>query len=223
MTQLIPNRFLFDLKFQLQYRDLLPRVSGKLSDWDDRERLPQLGEIDGLRDFADVWACWSEAGLAVACRVRGRSTALRCDPAAYWKSDNLRICTDMRDARSNKRATRYCQHFYFLPTGGGRDHRNPVAGTAKIQRAREDAPAIPGSRLQVASQVTADGYSLEAIIPAECLSGFDPAEHPRIGFFYIVEDRELGQQYLTVGDDLNWYVDPSTWATAELHRPPAVI
>ena len=46
----------------------------------------------------------------------------------------------------------------------------------------------------------------------------DPEEHPRIGFYYIVEDREYGQQYLTIGDDLYWYVDPSTWATAVLRK-----
>jgi hypothetical protein len=59
---------------------------------------------------------------------------------------------------------------------------------------------------------------LEARIPAECLNGFDPVEHPRIGLYYMLEDRDHGQQYLTVGDDLYWYVDPSTWATAVLSR-----
>ena len=34
----------------------------------------------------------------------------------------------------------------------------------------------------------------------------------------MIEDSELGQQALTVGDDLYWYVDPSTWATAVLIR-----
>ena len=59
---------------------------------------------------------------------------------------------------------------------------------------------------------------MDAHLPAACLSGFDPDEHPRIGFYYMLEDREHGQQYLTVGDDLYWYVDPSTWATAVLTR-----
>jgi hypothetical protein len=34
----------------------------------------------------------------------------------------------------------------------------------------------------------------------------------------MLEDGDHGQQYLTVGDDLYWYVDPSTWATAVLQR-----
>ena len=62
------------------------------------------------------------------------------------------------------------------------------------------------------------GYTLEATIPAECLAGFDPGEHPRIGFYYMLEDHEHGQQYLTVGDELHWWIDPSLWPAAKLTR-----
>jgi hypothetical protein len=216
MTPLIPNRFLFDFEFTLRHRATLPTIDGKLAGWTDDELIPNLGEIDGADDFAEVWACWNDSGISVACRVTGKHKPLRCDPKKFWTSDNLRICTDMRDARSNKRATRYCQQFFFLPTGGGRKKLDPVAGVNKLKRAREDAHGIPTTRIQVASCVSKSGYTLETHIPAECLSGFDPADHPRIGFYYMLEDKELGQQYLTVGDDLYWYVDPSTWATAVL-------
>lgn len=218
MTALIPNRFLFDFEFPLRYRSVLPTIAGDLSDWTAADLLPKLGELDGQRDFADVWACWNEKGLSIACRVTDKRSPLRCDPKSFWTGDNLRLCTDMRDARSNKRATRYCQQFYFLPTGGGPKNNQPAAGVAKIQRAREEAPPVPSTQLVVASRVTKTGYTLEAHIPAVCLSGFDPVDHPRIGFYYILEDADHGQQYLTVGDDLNWHIDPSTWATAVLRR-----
>ena len=61
-------------------------------------------------------------------------------------------------------------------------------------------------------------YSLEVAIPAACLSGWDPVEHPRIGFFYKVKDTCCGDQHLTADDDLGWNVDPSTWATGVLTR-----
>ena len=218
MTTPIPNRFLFSFEIPLAYRATLPALTGRADDWTDAELLPKLGEIDGNKDFADVYACWNDTGLAVACRVTGKKKPPSCDLKNYWTGDNLRLCTDMRDARANKRATRYCQQFYFLPTGGGRDGKQPVAGIAKIQRAKEDAPTIPAELIQLKSNITRTGYTLEAFIPAECLPGFNPADHPRIGFYYILEDSELGQQYLTVGDDLYWYVDPSTWATAVLAR-----
>lgn len=218
MTGLIPNRFLFSFEFPLHYRSDPPVVDGDLADWADAEMLPKLGEIDGQRDFADVRACWNETGLYLACRVTDKHRPLRCDPRRFWLGDNLRVCTDMRDARTVKRATRFCQQFYFLPTGGGANKKAPVAGVSKIQRAREDAPAIHADRIAVASHVTPTGYTLEAHLPAECLSGFDPVEHPRIGLYYMLQDGDHGQQYLTVGDDLYWHVDPSTWPTAVLRE-----
>ena len=218
MTALIPNRFLFDFEFPLRYRAEPPVMDGSVADWTEAELLPELGELDGRGEFADVWACWNETGVFVACRVTGKRLPLRCDPRSYWAGDNLRVCTDMRDTRTIRRATRYCQQFYFLPTGGGPQKNEPAGGTAKIKRAREDAPPVPAERIAVAARVGPAGYSMTGHIPSACLSGFDPAEHSRIGFYYILEDLEHGQQYLTVGDDLNWYVDPSTWATAVLER-----
>ena len=218
MTALIPNRFLFGFEFPLTYRSVLPKNDGSLRGWTDEELLPKLGELDNRPDFADVWACWSEAGLAIACRVTGKRTPPRCDPRSYWKGDNLRLCTDMRDARSVKRATRFCQQFYFLPTGGGQTGKSAAAGLGQFQRAREEPPPLPAERIVVASRVSKTGYTLEAQVPAECLNGFDPSEHSRIGFYYILEDGDHGQQYLTVGDDLYWNVDPSTWPTAVLER-----
>lgn len=216
MNVLVPNRFLFDFSFPLSYRAKFPKLDGTLSGWRDDERLPSLAELDGAEDFADVRACWNESGLAIACLVEGKRVPLRCDPARFWEGDNFRLCSDMRDARSNRRATRYCQQFYFLPTGGGQRRTDPVAGVNPIARAREAAPPVPADRLEVASVVERSGYSLEARLPIECLSGFNPKEHPTIGFYYIVEDADHGQQFLTVGDDLLWHVDPSSWATARL-------
>ena len=218
MSTLIPNRFLFDFAISLRYRKKMPAIDGSLSGWTPAERLVSLAELDGEKDFADVWACWNDSGIAIACRVTGKRQRLRCDRARFWEGDNVRLCVDMRDTRNIRRASRFCQQFFFLPTGGGRRKSEPVAGVNPIQRAREEAPAVPVERIRIASTVEPSGYILEALIPSECLSGFDPVEHPRIGFYYLIEDGDHGQQYLTVGDDLYWHVDPSTWATARLAR-----
>jgi hypothetical protein len=218
MTALVPNRFLFDFEFPLHYRAAPPVVDGDVEDWDVADRLPKLGAIDGRSDFADVFACWNEDGIWVAFRVRGKRRPLRCDPASFRTGDNLRLCLSTRETLDIRRATRFCHHFYFLPIGGGDNGRAPLAGLSKFQAAKEAPPKIPVERIRAASRISTDGYSFESHLPAECLYGFDPAEHPRIGFYYLVEDADLGQQYLTVGDDLAWYADPSTWATALLRR-----
>ncbi len=103
-----------------------------------------------------------------------------------------------------------------MPLGGGPYEDEPAAGAAKIHRARQDAPLAEEGKIQVAAKLYNDGYDLEGHIPAEVLAGFEPVAGRRIGLYYMLEDREMGQQYLTVGDDLYWYVDPSVWGTAVL-------
>ncbi len=220
MNALVPNRFLFDLEFALAYRGQFPPLDGSVAPWTNVERLPALGGLDGRPEFADVWACWNETGIAVACRIQGKRQPLQCDPQSYWTGDNLRVCIDTRGATDNKRATRFCQQFYFLATGGGAKGRDACGGVGKFQRAREEAPPVDAKALRVAAKVTTAGYSMTGFIPKECMPGFDPAEHPRIGFYYMLEDADHGQQYLTVGDELLWYADPSTWASAVLQLPP---
>ena len=67
-----------------------------------------------------------------------------------------------------------------------------------------------------ARQRRPDGYALEAFIPAEAMTGFEPQEHPRLGFNYAIVDRELGLQTFSVGHPLPYDEDPSLWATLEL-------
>jgi hypothetical protein len=72
--------------------------------------------------------------------------------------------------------------------------------------------------IKVASHVERKRYFLEMFIPASCLNGWDPAEHPRIGLFYKVKDVLHGAQHLSADDEMGWNVDPGTWATAVLTR-----
>jgi hypothetical protein len=217
MTSLVPNRFLFRFEFPLRYRKS-PVIDGDLRDWSDEFLVPDFGQLDAEPGFAKIYLAWNESGLFIAAGVRGRRGPFQCNPKQFWKGDNLRLMTDMRDTRDLKRGSRYCQQFYFLPSGGGPDGRSPTAAGVKVHRATENAPPVAPGLVQVAGQRDANEYTLEGFVPAEALNGFDPAEHPRIGLYTILEDTELGQHYLTVGDDLSWWVDPSTWATAVLTR-----
>lgn len=211
---LVPNRLMFRFEVPVRRAPDGLGIDGHVAKWTDELLFPPLCRLDGRQPFGRVWIAWSEAGLFVACAVAGKRLPLRCSPQAYWKGDNLRLCTDMRGARDIRRASRFCQQFYFLPTGGPAG--GPVGGSARILRAREDAPIVPPGRIRVAARVADDGYFLEAHVPADALAGFDPEEHRRIGIYYMLEDGDFGQQYLTVGDDLGWYIDPSTWATGVL-------
>ncbi len=216
MPSIVPNRFLFKFELPLHRCATPPAMDGRVATWDDRWRLPALHTLDGESGFGDVYVTWDENGLYVGCEVGGKTRPPRCDPERFWKADNLRLMTDMRDTRQIRRASRFCQHFYLLPVGGGRLRQDPVAGSAPVHRAVEGAPVFPPGEMPIASRLTRTSYCLTAHLPARCLNGFDPAENPRIGLYYMLEDSEHGHQCLTVGDDLNWWVDPSTWVTAVL-------
>lgn len=216
MSSLVPNRFLFKIEFPLRRAKKGLPIDGDVSAWGEQYALPPMCTIDGQAPFGQVYGAWNEGGLYVGCRVEGKTRAVKCDPANFRNSDCLRVMTDMRDTRDIRRASRFCQHFYFLPAGGGAKGREACGGSAKIARAMQDAPAVSPSDLLVASVVSKGGYSITAHVPARVLAGFDPVENPRIGFYYMLEDTELGQQALTIGDDLNWWIDPSTWGTAAL-------
>jgi hypothetical protein len=87
-----------------------------------------------------------------------------------------------------------------------------------INRARESPKPIRQGLLRVRSEKRVDGYLLEAFLPAAALTGFDPAEHPRLGFTYAVIDRELGDQTFSCGPEFSYQDDPSLWASLELVR-----
>jgi hypothetical protein len=91
-----------------------------------------------------------------------------------------------------------------------------VADQLLINRARENAQPVRIRALKNIAQKNADGYEMRMTIPAETLTGFDAAEHPRLGFFWCVYDRELGAQPMALTRDYPFDEDPSQWATLEL-------
>jgi len=167
-------------------------------------------------------------------RVQGKRQPPWCRESRPEDSDSFQVWIDTRDVHNVHRAGRFCHRFVFLPTGGGgKGGQAPFAGKKKgacppfspamaewlpINRAREQPHPIPAGLLKARCRHCADGYLLEALIPAEALTGFDPAEHPRLGFAYAIVDRELGQQTFGVGSPMPYQEDPSLWATLELVR-----
>ena len=214
-NQLVPNPLIFQAVLSIGYRRDPPKIDGSLDDWPDDYRLPCLAEMDGMKPFADVSMAWNETGLFLAVRVTGRTQPPRGDRERFWEPDSLRLFTDMRDTKNVHRAGRFCQQWYFLPDAG-KGKGEPLAASAPVHRARENAETYPPGRVAVASKITDGGYSLEAAIPAALLAGFEPESHNRIGFCYYLADRELGSQYLTVGGQLPYHTDPSLWASAVL-------
>jgi hypothetical protein len=213
---MLPQRFLFRFSLPCLYRE--PLWNGDGAKLEEQYRLPSLAELENRASPAEFRVAWSESGLAFSVRVTGKQQPAWCRATRPEDSDSVQLWIDTRDVHNVHRAGRFCHRFVFLPAGGGRQLDEPVAQTLPINRAREQPRPIDAKKLLVRSQPQTDGYVLEALIPAEALTGFDPQEHPRLGFTYAVIDRELGEQTLGVGSPMPYQEDPSLWATLELTR-----
>jgi hypothetical protein len=214
----VPRRAFFQFEFPIRYVPRLPHADGDLRKWRPEYLVPPLVTLEDQEPFADVYWAWHADGLAVAFDVPGRTRPLHADPVHWWKQDGVRICIDTRDARDVRRATRFCHFFYVLPAGSGGRGAQPLVGLHRMSRAKEPPPPVDVGLVRAATRVQRRGYALEVVIPAACLHGWDPVEHPRIGVFYKIKDLQHGSQHLSVDDELGWNVDPSTWATGVLAR-----
>jgi len=213
---LLAPTFLFRFSTPCRYHDKPWSKAGvELS---EKHRLPSFGELEGISLFADLRLGWSEAGLSVSLRVMGKKQTPWCRETRIDESDGLELLIDTRDTHSIHRAGRFCHRFVFLPAGLGRGLGDPVAGLYPINRAKEEPKPIDDRLLKVRSEKRIDGYLLDAFIPAAAITGYDSDEHPRLGFTYAVNDRELGCQTFSIGAEFPITEDPSLWGTLELTR-----
>ncbi|MGE3315612.1 MAG: hypothetical protein AB7O26_10890 [Planctomycetaceae bacterium] len=212
----VPHRFLFRYSIPVKRLEGIPRKGASLLALPADAALPDFGELDGLRPFAEIRAAWNVEGLGISVQVTGKKMPLDCDPKQPAESDGLQIWIDTRSTQTIHRASRFCHHFCFLPSGGGKKGDEATVLQVPIALAREDAPrAKPGSiRVQRTDQKS--GYLLEAWISADALQGYEPESNPKLGFYYSLRDAELGEQNLIVSRELPFAHDPSLWATLEL-------
>jgi hypothetical protein len=181
-------------------------------------RLPVLSELDGQKPIADIRAAWSEAGLGFSVRVEGKKHPNWCRETKLEDSDSLQVWIDTRDTHNIHRASRFCHRFVFLPGGAGRNYDQPVADQLLVDRARENANPVRPGHLKINLEKRVGGYVMSVFIPAVALTGFNPADHPKLGFTYFIFDRELGQQFFSLGSEFPFASDPSLWGTLELTK-----
>jgi hypothetical protein len=213
----IPNRLYFSYAFACAYRKKAPKVDGVLDDWDASYRVPDTGFLEDMPKIAEVYMGWNEYGLYFAVDVRKRRP-VRADYARHWTGDSFQIWLDTRDVKTARRAGRYCHQFNALPSGGGPSGDRAVVKPTQIDRARERWNMPEQEALPVAARITDRGYTMEIIIPASALTGYEPEEFPRLGFAYCLNNSEWPSQWWSAGRDLRVYLDPGVWGTAILSR-----
>lgn len=215
-TQLLSPSFLFRFAAPLRYAAKVWTPQG--IDLKDEFRLPSFGELDDAPERVTVRGAWSEQGLTFVAVVSGKKQTPWCRENRIEDSDGFYLWIDTRDTHNIHRASRFCHQFVFLPTGGGHRLDSPVAESLAINRARENPKPIRHGTLQAVHHKQKDGYRLDCHVPASALTGFDPAEHPRLGFHWAVIDREIGEHSFCCPPGLPYREDPSVWGTLELTR-----
>jgi len=213
---LISPTLLFRFSAPCRYVDQQWSASG--INLDAQFRLPCFAQLHGNKPFADMRLGWSESGLLFHVTVRGKQQPPWCRDSRIDDSDGLQLWIDTRNTQNIHRASRFCHRFAIMPMGSGRRLDEPTAVLLAINRAKESPREIEPGAVKARSQRLTDGYAIEGFIPQIALTGFNPADHPAIGFSYAVIDRELGWQTFTVGPELPFTEDPTLWGTLELVR-----
>ena len=210
----IPKRAFFQVAFPCLFRADIPMIDGVINDWDATCLVPDLTGVEGKNPFADVYMAWHDTGLFFAVDVKGAGGRAP-DVRRPLRGDGFQVWIDTRDVRTAPRGSRYCHHFCFWP---GKGKRQAGGRQFRLRRARAHPRLCDPERLKVASKVLKTGYRLEVHIPAAAMTGFDPDENNRIGFTYLLRDKNLGRQVWTAEEILPVSYDPSLWGTAELVR-----
>lgn len=228
-TAVVPNSFLFRFAVRCIRVAKLPSSGDRIVKLNDRCRIPFFGAMDGQPEFAKVWMAWNEGGLGVAFEVRGKEMPIQGEAARPTGSDGMSLWLDMRDSRTAHRAGRFCQRF-LINAHDGADSAAALVLRKAVKRASEEPPPIDETQIRVArfpidddgdivvkpSKKIVKSYRMEVFLPATVLHGFDPECNRRLGFFYRVRDRELGDQILSGASELPYWEDPSLWSTLVL-------
>ncbi len=215
MTKVLPPAFFFRFAIPVAYQPGLPRKRGALLKLPESCRLPRLTFSDEARAFGDVRLAWNENGFGVSVEVRGKKMPVSSRDDRPATSDGLQLWVDTRNTQTIHRASRYCHHFCFLPRTD-ETSADPAAIELEIARARDVRKLADREDFLIQSEITGDGYRLEAWLPAKVLTGYEPEANPQLGFYYHLQDAELGQQFLTVGEEFPFSHDPSVWSTLDL-------
>lgn len=217
MNDVIPAVFAFHFSMPVRCVEAIPRRGSRLLRLGPECRIHWPGsELDDAPGPVELRAAWNGMGLGFEVRVSGKKHPAVSNPDRPDATDGFQIWIDTRNTRTIHRGNRFCHQFCLLPNGGEPQGQSAVVCQLPVGRASDDAPLHPPEGFSISSENLADGYRLEAWLPGETLNGFDPEISPRLGFFCLLHDSELGQHFLTVDDAFPAMNDPSLWQTLEL-------
>ena len=217
MNHVVPPSLLFDFQLGIpQCAKPSRKAGGRLLKLPDSARLFVPSSLNETDPFAAVSVGWNSDGLAVSVAVDGKPNEPTGSSADLKRSDCVFLWIDTRPAGNVHRATEYCHHFACLPAD---DHQDSDAAVIvqPIAQQRSQRVEIDPRKISCRTVVNRTGYVLDVWFPGDVLHGYrETADIGKLGFYCVVQDSDLGDQPLSVGDDFPTSWDPSTWLQLDL-------
>ena len=213
---IVPPSFLFQYQLFIPRMDDLPRKKGRRLQLPDTARVFVPATMNQGAAGLDVRLAWNPDGLGMELIVRGKKQELSGRRHDLKHSDHVLVFIDTRHTANVHRATQFCTSMQILPSDEAADD-GPTVQFVDIAQQRGTHREHDAKKVVVDVESVSDGYRLELWIPAAQIPGF--AETPEIGhlgFYVVVEDTELGQLPLSIGEDFPVALDPSTWLQLNL-------
>ena len=213
---IVPPSFLFQYQLFIPRMDDLPRKKGRRLQLPDTARVFVPATMNQGAAGLDVRLAWNPDGLGMELILQGKKQELSGRRHDLKHSDHVLVFIDTRHTANVHRATQFCTSMQILPSDEAADD-GPTVQFVDIAQQRGTHREQDAKKVVVAVESVNDGYRLELWIPAAQIPGF--AETPEIGhlgFYVVVEDTELGQLPLSIGEDFPVALDPSTWLQLNL-------
>ena len=213
---IVPPSFLFQYQLSVPRMDDLPKKKGRPLQLPDTARVFVPATLNDGTASLDVKLAWNPDGLGIELVVHGKKQEVSGRRNDLKHSDYVSVFIDTRHTANVHRATQFCTALQILPSDEADDDQPTVQF---VDMAQQHGTRLEQSskRVLLGVETVSDGYRLEVWIPAAQIPGF--AETPEIGhlgFYIVVEDTELGQLPLSIGDDFPVAHDPSTWLQLNL-------
>jgi hypothetical protein len=174
--------------------------------------LPDTSALNNEIPFAEVAMSWSEEGLHF--HLLSKRPVTHVAYPSFQRGDSFEVFIDTRDMKSASFNTRFCHHFFCLPTPTDEDIQ-----AGEVTRFRtEDAHELCSPKdLIVRSELFKKGYTLDFMIPKHCLHGYEPEQFDRLGFTYRVNTYGAEPQHFSVNSrDFPIEQGPSLWSSVRL-------
>jgi hypothetical protein len=175
--------------------------------------LPNMSDLCGEESFADLAMAWGYEGITVQVDIH-QPFAHPVYPAVTT-GDSVELFFDTRDVKSSGFNTRFCHHFFFLPTAV----EGTQAGELTHFRTEDTHELCDAKRLLVINTSKKNSARLKIFLPHQCLHGYDPEQFDRLGFSYRI-NRLQGepQHFSAVSQNYQIEQQPSLWSSVRLRH-----